>query len=713
MHNFTVADLAQTTLATFAFALFLLPPGYLLGLASNAFGFRRSSAAEKLLFSVAFSTATTPILAVLLTRGFSYKITLAFFLLLALISVSTLIRGGAPLSPFTSGVRRSTTILACMTLSWFLVVQFSLADLQIGHRLYVSYVAYDHSVRAPFVWAASRNGVPPLNPFFGLGKIPVLRYYYYWYVVCALPMQLFGLGAKACLDASVFWSGLGLASTIPLFLKYFLRETEHLRRKSVIGIALLTVTGLDLLPYAVMVLIYRVFPGDIEWWEPNQVASWMGSLVWVPHHVAALTACMAGLLAISSIDEKTPLRPAVWAVMLSGLAFASAAGLSVYVTFTFAIFAICWAIWELLRGRVKTLSAYVAAGALSLLLSWPYLVDLLSKRVEKGLTPGAGDQFAFFALRDYPEVLDYIARLGSVHSSLLLELLRVPILLLVYVLEFGFFLLVMVLRLRQDVSSGVSLKRQQRMAWALFAICLLTMSTVQSNSTNSNDLGFRGILVVQFVLLIWAAPIVDDVFFVKHSAMDAGSRATWIKVSLFITLLLGVAGTAYQFAALRCYPPLADNGQIRRSERFLGYAGFGERTYWLREGYSRLNGLTASAAFVQYNPVGDEIYMTHLYSTRQAVIGEEDCGSVFGGEVTECKKAFPYIASIFNSPDAVRNWNLDGLCDAFHVNVLVATDTDPVWQDPSSWVWTRRDLLANPVMRAIQCGTVVNSSLAR
>ena len=145
-----------------------------------------------------------------------------------------------------------------MMLAWFLMVQFSLADLQIGHRLYVNYVAYDHSVRVPFVEAAARTGVPPLNPFYGLGKIPVLRYFYYWYVVCALPMRLFGLSAKACLDASVFWSGLGLASIIPLFLKYVLGETDNLRSKSVIGIALLTVTGLgsSSLPHQVCRFIF-------------------------------------------------------------------------------------------------------------------------------------------------------------------------------------------------------------------------------------------------------------------------------------------------------------------------------------------------------------------------------------------------------------------------------------------------------------------------
>ena len=267
MQNFTVADLVQTTFATLAFALFLFPPGYLLGMASNIFGMRSRSAAEKMLFSVAYSVAVTPILAVLLTRISSYRVTLAFFLLLGVISVATILRQLPLPAGFIQGIRRSTWFLLGMVLAWFLAVQFSLADLQIGHRLYVSFVAFDHSVRLPLVEAAA-GGVPPRNPFYGVGNIPVLRYFYYWYVVCALPMRLAGLGAKGCFSASVFWSGLGLGAIIPLFLKYFLGETEHLRRKSVIGIALLAVTGLDfsliVRRYSIFVLCSPIWSGGIQ-----------------------------------------------------------------------------------------------------------------------------------------------------------------------------------------------------------------------------------------------------------------------------------------------------------------------------------------------------------------------------------------------------------------------------------------------------------------
>jgi len=703
MQNFTVADLVQTTVATFAFALFLLPSGYLLGMASNAFCMRGRSGAEKILFSSALSIAATPILAVLLTRAFSYKVTITIFLLLAAIAVAVLWRQLPSQGRWISGIRRSTWILLVMLGTWFLVVQLSLADLQVGHRLYVSYVAFDHSVRVPFVEAAARSGVPPLNPFYGLGKIPVLRYYYYWYVVCALPMRLFGLSAKACLNASVFWSGLGLASTIPLFLKYVLDEREHLRAKSVIGIAVLGVTGLDLLPYATIVISSRAWFADMEWWDPNQITSWMGSLLWVPHHVASLTACMSGLLVLSAIDEESLLRQRAWAAVLSALAFASAAGLSVYVTFTFAAFVTFWALRVLAQRQIRTVATYAASGAFSLALSWPFIADLLSKHVGTGVRlEGNDDRFAFFALREASDIVDFLGGLG-IHNSLLQHLATLPVLLLMYALEFGFFALILVLDLRQR-RNGRKLEGKRRMLWAMFAVCLALMSVLKSGATNVNDLGIRGMLVGQFVLLILSAPIVHTVFFRSSAAPQAGLGARWVRYSLLCTLAVGAAGTAFQLAALRAYAPLADAEILGRCERFLGSPGFGERTYWMRKGFGELDRLTPSRAFVQYNPVRDETLIAHLYSTRQAVMGDSSCGSAFGGDIAACRKAFPRFDPVFNSPDS-RSLKLDEFCEEFHIAALVATDADPVWQDRKSWVWVRPSLLNdNPSMRAIACG---------
>lgn len=710
MNNFTLCDFWQTTLATIAYSLFLLPIGFVVGSLSDCLGFRSRSAAEKLLFSTAFSIASTPILVTLLTRFLSLPGALIVFLLMAMVPVATLIRS----LPFASGwqfrARRSTWAWIGFAVVWFVVVQLSVADLQMGHRLYVSYLAYDYSIRVPLVEAVVRTGVPPLNPFYGLGTSPILRYYYYWSVVCALPMRLFGLTARGCFNASIFWSGLGLAALIPLFLKHFLGETENLRRKSLIGIMLLTVTGLDLLPYAaVCIYFHRLLP-DLEWWDSNQVASWLGSLLWVPHHVAALTACMAGLVVISSVDEQTSIRRAACASVVSGIAFASAAGLSIYVAFTFAAFATVWALWTLLSGTFKTFAAYAASGAVSVLLSLPYLSDLLSQNAGSGT--GASSirnaassigNFAFFSIRDCFYSLQILDRLG-LKDPFLLNLSKLPILFVIYALEYGFFALILVFMWRRDRRSPAPLTRQKKMAWTLFVVSLATVSFLRSNASGVNDLGFRGSLLVQFVLLVWAVPIVDELIFSRAEA-QATPRVRWFRLSLLLTALLGVAGTSWQLAAMRVYLPLADSGKLERVENFFGAPGYSERTYWLRDGFSRLNELTLPASSVQYNPIRSEVFLMHLYSTRQAIMGDENCNSAFGGSIEKCHEAFPYVAMIFNDPGTMRSWDVDALCDRFHISVLVANDTDPVWRDPVSWVWQRPALVNNPGMRAIHCGT--------
>jgi hypothetical protein len=48
---------------------------------------------------------------------------------------------------------------------------------------------------------------------------------------------------------------------------------------------------------------------------------------------------------------------------------------------------------------------------------------------------------------------------------------------------------------------------------------------------------------------------------------------------------------------------------------------------------------------------------------------------------------------------------MDQFCDMFKINQLVATNSDPIWSDHESWVWTRTPLLATDTLRAFACGT--------
>jgi len=514
--------------------------------------------------------------------------------------------------------------------------------------------------------------------------------------VCALPERLVGLPGRACFDASVVWSGFGLAAIIPLFLKHFFRETNALRRKSLIGISLLLVTGLDLIPYSLSCFSRHRFFADLEWWDPNQVTSWLDSLVWVPHHVAALTACMAGLLILSTLDESAGMRERGWAAVISGLAFASAAGLSVLVTFTFAVFAILWTIILLAQRHIRDSVTYAAAGGLALVLSLPYLSDLRT-------VSSIGQQFAVFAIRDFPDAMEWLEGLGL--HGFTLDFARLPILILLYILELGFFLWVGVLRFKRELLGGEALTQQRRAAWVMLASCLLVVSALQSDpaATANNDLGFRGILPVQFVLLLWAAPLVHDLFASQGSAPVL--RPMW-KGLLVCSLVLGALGTVCQLVILRCYAPLVDSGRLERSEDYFGLSpALGKRIYALRDGLEGIDQATRPTSVLQYNPASISVWLIHLYSTRQAAAGDENCVSLFGGDPEKCQQAMPYLMAAFNSPAEVRGGDLDRLCDRFSVNVMVATEADPVWHDSSSWVWSRKPLVANKSVRGIACGT--------
>ncbi len=698
MQNYTLVDAVGTMEAIGTFALVLVPPGFLLGWTSDVFAFRRRSNSEKLLFSVVLSTATAPIIAVLAGRLVSLTAAAVFFLLLSTTALALLWNKLSLNSRLLSRVPRTTWVGLGIIALWSILAVFSLVDLQFGDRLYLSAAIFDHSVRVPLVASAARAGVPPLNPFYALGKVPILRYYYYWYVVCALPMRLVGLSARACFNASVVWSGVALASVIPLYLKHFLYETEELRRKSLIGISLLLVTGLDLIPYGLFSWASGVVPPDLEWWDPNQVTSWLGSLVWVPHHVAALTACMAGLLVLSKLDEQSGICEHTWAVLISGMAFASSAGLSLFVTFTFAIFVVLWTIILLVQGRIRNFAVYAAAGGMSVLLSVPYLLDLR--------TPSSfGQRFAIFAIRDFPLAIKWLRHCG-VQRPALLNFAQLPVLLGVYFLELGFFFCVAVLQFRHELLSRKVLSQQRRAAWVMFTTSLIAMSTLQSDRTVTlgNDLGFRGMLVVQFVLLLWAVPIMYEGFAGQNPA--AAVSLSW-KSALVGTLLVGALGTITQLFMLRCYEPLVDSGRLLRAENYLGRSpALGKRTFRLRENLMRLESMTVPTSVWQYNPVSENVFMIHLYSTRQAAAGDASCGSTFGGDIKRCDQAMPYLIALFNSASDARGWDLDKFCNAFSVNLLVATEVDPVWNDPNSWVWSRRALLSTGSLRAIPCGTM-------
>ena len=706
-----MSDLAGTLFATILFSLFLFVPGYCIGWASNALNFRYAGFSERVLSAVCLSISILPIVVNLLARVLSLPVCaalcMAFFLtFLVLIVMEWKYR--PPIFPLP----KHTVTALWMVSAGACVLLLSLVDLQMGSRLYPTIALGDHGVRVAFISSAVRSGAPPHNPFFYPGEYVPSRYYYYWNVFCGLPVVLGRVSPRSSLHASSIWSFLALASTIPLFLKHFLRQTKALFRKSLIGIGLLAVTGLDLLPTLLTYVLHRGVAPDMEWWDKTQVASWLDALVWVPHHVAGLVACLVGFLLLwDALASSSPScsHSRSWTGRairggLAALAFASAAGLSVYVTLAFAGFLAVWTLRYLVKRRGSEFILCVAVGLLAGLLSLFYLRDLRTPAANASMQ-STGQQSSTLAFQIRTEGI-VVKRWGDHAWTIPLQLIEAGGL---YFLEFGFYGLAAWFVLRAQWRKRAQLSEAQRASWYLLLTVGFLATFVRSSVIQNNDFGLRSIMPVQFVLLLWAALLVDELWLQRPAertwahGVGRGSSAL-----LLAALTLGLIGTIYQGALLRFDYPLADHGVPGFDASWVPQPpDMGSTIYGIRSAFALLDKQLSADSIVEFNPFADDNPTLLLYNRYQMVDGSAPgCGVAFGGSIEQCRVLEERLRRIF-PPDgtvAASGAEMDSLCDQLKIDVLIAHRSDPPWRQPASWVWQRTPIVSNDAMRAYRCG---------
>lgn len=713
IHNYTLQDIAGTLASIPVFAIFLFAPGYCFGHATDMMGFRSRATAEKFLLSVPFSLVVSTMAANLVGRYVPARILMVCFLVCSVWVCFHLIRewfAGRKDNRVNKKLHATTRIAIALAALWAITVVVSVVDIQWGDRLYTSTALWDHAVRVAFVRSALRTGSPPGNPFCYLGFVPTARYYYYWYVLCGYPARLAHIDARYILCGSSVWAGFSLAALLPLYLKDFCSTQENIRRKSILGMVLLAATGLDILPTLRVYLDFKSLAPDMEWWNPVQITSWTDALIWVPHHVASLVACFTGMLALWSVRNKSSeaavtTGPRLIACAFAALAFAAAAGLSVYVTFTFAIFLCCWAFRLLYKGAVVDFLSFLGTGCLTVIISLPYLHDLLAPGSAgggpaiSGASSGAGSgRFIQFGLREMPGFLvapHFLKIRGFSHSLLLFPFALIA----VYALEFGFFAVIGWLRLKRDARRKSRLSESEVASWYLIACSMVVITFVRSTVIGSNDLGFRSAMIAQFILLLWAAEYLDRWLFPSPRKQ----LKLWnVKaVVLSATLVLGFAGTAYSVCILRTYAVLEDCGWIVQPADWLpAPPNIGRYLYDTRRAYEELSRSVPADSIVQYNPMTPDYLPLLMYSKFQSVDAFPNCGTEFGGDVSACPPVQSAIADLFNRPG---KYNIHELCSKLHIDALVVRESDPAWQDRTSWVWApqnARYLLGRPGLDA-------------
>jgi hypothetical protein len=214
------------------------------------------------------------------------------------------------------------------------------------------------------------------------------------------------------------------------------------------------------------------------------------------------------------------------------------------------------------------------------------------------------------------------------------------------------------------------------MAAVSVGICTFLRSGVSAG----NDLGWRGFLPAQFMMLLWGA---DLLVRRGERAEKAGQSFSgwWMRSPVWAPLIvLGIAGTLYEVVLLRTYFLWNDAG-VTSWAFFAPDRHFGTRALELRRAYERLDRILPAGAKVQSSPEWRYFdFYNGLYSNRQTVVGDKDCGAVFGGDMTSCAGAFAGVSAIFDGGPKTTWEEVERTCHRLSIDALVVTDLDDAWR---------------------------------
>lgn len=73
----------------------------------------------------------------------------------------------------------------------------------------------------------------------------------------------------------------------------------------------------------------------------------------------------------------------------------------------------------------------------------------------------------------------------------------------------------------------------------------------------------------------------------------------------------------------------------------------------------------------------------------------------------ECMPVLAGLPAIFDprSGGDSSKAQVDKICHALHINVLLVNALDPIWNSKDSWVWQDTPMIQNEFVRVYRCGS--------
>jgi len=274
-----------------------------------------------------------------------------------------------------------------------------------------------------------------------------------------------------------------------------------------------------------------------------------------------------------------------------------------------------------------------------------------------------------------------------------------------YFFELGFFFVIAILWFRQR--RKLNYGQHNQYFWAetiLLATVAVLLSFVKSTAIVLNDLGMRGWLLGQFVLIIWAVDIFNasskEQVLLTPTLFRSSFNSRRINDLLTFLLVVGIMTTALEASATRFWTILVDTGVVGVPNELSADTNLGERTYNARLAYEYIRDHTPQNIIVQNNPTTFLDRPSGLYGTRQMIIADR---TAYGVPAEVFREMSTSIGRIFQLKDA-RNWNLiDRICKQYSIQAIVIKDSDPLWSSLPGLRQQRTPLYINPYYAVFDC----------
>ncbi len=699
--NYSIQDLLGASLAFLLFPFLLVIPGYVTGWVFNLFDFKLRSLLTRLGIALVLSFSISPILIYLCWRivsfEFSFIVLTAFFLAF----ISILVKNNHPIKQVYSS--KYSKIAICLAIGWVAFTFLSLIDLQLGSRLYYSVVSIDYTTRVSITDAVARTGVPPINPSYYPGHPASLTsLYYFWYVLTGFVNKIgtHWINGRNAMAAGTAWAGLGLMAAISLYLRFRIPIDFRKRwRLAFIGMGLLALGGLDIIPNLILLISTRLalgkflFDGIIEHWN-EQIATWLTSILWDPHHIASLIVCMTCLMLLQNAAGKK--RPYQIAAMgIAGVALASSFGLSIWVTIVFCSFWAGWFFYLIFIQKQYFLATMMAlSGVTAVIMAFPFIRDLLN---------GSGSYAEFplaLNIRKFNFALPFILGLPVIWQNII-HLLLLPF---NYFLELGFFFNAAIIWLKHDRKNTQIKELHIKSEIFLLVTTVFLASFVKSTVIGNNDFGWRAWLPGQFILLIWGTDVLYRILENEKFSIKNLLRLPKIiekeNSLLALYFIIGLITTVANATYLRAWPLAIDAG-LSMPHMLSEDTHLGERSYSARKTYEFINSNIPIGQTIQNNPVINLDRPLGLYGNHQSVISNI---SIYGISQDEYNLYVSNIKPIFY-PTGLPEWSsIDQTCRQYFINFIIIADTDPLWPSLPMLELKRDALNKNDYYAVFKCG---------